>query len=213
MTANTSVTAPIILKSTGNIFVDNTFTTAGGPITVWSDSDDTAAGGILTATASRIVSNGGAVTLAGGTDVTTGYAKATTAITSTANAAYSGIRMLGRISADAGEVVIRGQDSANIGGTGHNSGIEIEKTSLTTTTTGDITLDGKTAAGSTGSGNHFGTLIGWGGAAVTGTTNMIKSTAGNITIKGDSSTLNTSVSYGMSRCDHGRRNRCKQFAG
>ncbi|MEN9962750.1 MAG: hypothetical protein RIS66_1163, partial [Actinomycetota bacterium] len=197
MTANTAVTAPIILKATGNIFVDHSFITAGGPITVWSDSDDTAAGGIVTANASRIVSNGGDVTLAGGADVTTGYAKATTSITSAANAAYSGIRMLGRISADAGDVVLRGQDSANVGGTGHNSGIEIEKYSLITTTTGDITIDGKTAGGSTGSGNHFGTLIGWGGTAGTGT-NLISSTSGNINIRGDASGLNTSVSYGMS---------------
>ena len=138
MTANTSALAPITLKSTGNILLGNNLTSAGGPILLWADSDNANYGGILTAAASTITSNGGAVTLSGGVDVTTGYAKATNLITSTNNTAYSGIRMLGKIVSGAGKVVIRGQDNPTIGSTSHNSGIEIEKTAAITTTSGGV---------------------------------------------------------------------------
>ncbi|MCX8529256.1 MAG: hypothetical protein ORN27_04220, partial [Rhodoluna sp.] len=197
VTANTSTTAPIVLKATGGVYVNSNLTSAGGPITVWSDSDDVAYGGIFVASATRITSNGGAVTLAGGADVTTGYAKATTGITTTSSAGYSGIRMNGRISADAGDVTIRGQENSTIGNGNYNAGIELEKSALITTTTGKITLDGKTANGFTGAGNRFGVIIGNAGTEVVGTTNIIKSTTGAISIKGDGSALNANTSYGI----------------
>jgi filamentous hemagglutinin len=197
MTANTSATAPIVLKATGNVLLSDSLTSAGGPITLWSDSDDVAYGGILTTSASRIVSNGGAVTLAGGADVTTGFAKATATVTSAAGVGYSGVRLTGRITAGDGDVVIRGQDNPTISNSNYVAGVEIEKSSLISTTKGDITIVGKNGNAATGTSNHWGTIVGNRGTEVVGTTNIISSTEGNISITGDATALSHTRSYGL----------------
>ena len=197
MTANTSTTAPIVLSATTNVILNYNLTTNGGRVTLGADSDDLNGGGILTDSASQIISKGGAVTLGGGVDPTVGYAKARALITSVNNAGYSGVRLMGRISADAGDVNVRGIENSTLGNGNYNAGIEFEKSALISTTTGNITLDGKTSNGQTGTGTRFGVIISWAGTEVVGTTNKIQTTSGNINIKGDASTLNNANSYGV----------------
>jgi len=166
---------------------------------LWSDSDSVNEGGILIASGVSINSSGGNVTLGGGdgSSVPTGYAKATASINSSANGAYSGIRLIGSISSGAGNVVLRGQDSARVGITSHNTGIEIEKPAKVTSTTGSIEIEGSLVSGTmTGTGNHIGLLIGWGGTASTGT-NKISSTSGDITIRGLAAPFSNSKAYGL----------------
>ncbi|MFM6939574.1 MAG: beta strand repeat-containing protein, partial [Rhodoluna sp.] len=196
MSANTSTTAPIKLSATGNVLLGSSLTTAGGPVTVGSDSDDVAQGGIRTAIGTTITSNGGNVVLGGGVDPAVGFAKATGQIYSTANAAYSGVRLMGAISSGTGNVSVRGQDSALVGISSHNTGIEAEKTASIKSTTGNILIEGKLSTGVTGAGNHLGVVLGWGGVESTGT-NVYSTTTGSITIKGSASTLNSTVGYGV----------------
>ena len=80
MTANTSLTAPILLKATGSVTVaaSKTVTSAGGPITFWTRSaalnSASTQGYVLIGNSTIVTSNGGAITLAGSssTDATTG---------------------------------------------------------------------------------------------------------------------------------------------
>jgi hypothetical protein len=74
LTANTSAIAPVLLKATANILVNNALQSNGGPVTLWADSDELAQGGILMDAGSSIVSNGGDVTLGGGNGATAALA-------------------------------------------------------------------------------------------------------------------------------------------
>ncbi|MSZ17107.1 MAG: hypothetical protein F2615_02465, partial [Actinobacteria bacterium] len=206
VTAGANITATgagnaIVLKSKSNILTSANVTlqSNAGPITLWSDSDSVNEGGILITSGVSINSTGGNITLGGGggSSIPTGYAKATSSINSASNGAYSGIRLIGSISSGAGNVVLRGQDSARVGSTSHNTGIEIEKPGKVTSTTGSIEIEGSLVTGTmTGTGNHIGLLVGWGGTASTGT-NKISSTSGDITIRGLASPFSSSKAYGL----------------
>jgi hypothetical protein len=193
------VPGEILVKAGQDILTTGSLTTSGGAITLWSDSDNVNEGGILVGSGAAINSNGGDVTLGGGNGATAadGYAKATANINSASNSAYSGIRLIGSISAGAGDVVLRGQDSSKVGTTSHNSGIEIEKPASISTTSGNIDVEGTLVSGTmTSTGNHIGLLIGWGGTASTGT-NIISSTSGDISLKGFASPLSNAKAFGL----------------
>ena len=195
--ANTSTTAPLVLKSTGSILVNNNLTSTGGPITLWSDSDATADGAIQTATAATVNSNGGNITLSGGTDLATGYAKASTAVLSgAAGTGYVAVHVMGAINAGGGDITLRGQDNTAIGGGGYTAAVELEKSGSLKTTTGNINIEGILGNALTGAGNRDGVVVGYAGTATTGS-NVVSTTTGSISIKGSAASLNNALGYGV----------------
>jgi len=68
--ANLTNSGDLVLKASGNVAIGNSvsLTTAGGSITLWSDSDSNSSGRITTGTSVSLTSSGGAITLAGGAD-------------------------------------------------------------------------------------------------------------------------------------------------
>jgi uncharacterized repeat protein (TIGR02543 family) len=68
--ANLTNSGNLVLKASGNVAIASSVsvTTAGGSITLWSDSDSNSSGRITTGTSVSLSSSGGAITLAGGAD-------------------------------------------------------------------------------------------------------------------------------------------------
>ncbi len=67
----------ILFKGTGfiNHASSKTMTTNGGDVTYWADSDGNGSGYVQTGSSTAITSAGGAITLGGGTNIATGYAR------------------------------------------------------------------------------------------------------------------------------------------
>jgi hypothetical protein len=105
----------VLLKGTGNIIqaASKTITTAGGDVTLWADSDASNGGYILTGGGSNsgITTGGGNITLGGGTNLTTGYAKATAVVDATGRY-VSGVHLRDgtTINSGGGNIVMRGQN-------------------------------------------------------------------------------------------------------
>jgi filamentous hemagglutinin family protein len=125
--------ATLTLKADKDITLTNSTlsaTTGELNVTLWSDADNGGAGAI-TLTNSSITSNGGDITLGGGTDPTTDDAVGTTN--------YGVDLNNGDISAGAGNISLRGRGEA---AGSDNSGVYVHNGSVLQTTTGDITLTG-----------------------------------------------------------------------
>jgi hypothetical protein len=182
LNANLSVTGAsktLTLKSTGNIIQGaSTVSTNGGAALYWSDTDAATArgGGIKLASTSSVTTGGGALTLSGGTDYTTSWAKGTT------NTGEAGVWLAGTITSGAGNIVIRGEEAASPSTT--REGVLFDVASVTTTTTGTITVNGRVDSTSTDTGNnHYGVYIGNGQASSLA---YISTGSGDISILGDS---------------------------
>jgi hypothetical protein len=74
---STGTAQGILLKSTGNISLESgkRVTTNGGSVTLWGDSDGNGSGYTQLFTNAAITSGGGAITMGGGLDIATGYAR------------------------------------------------------------------------------------------------------------------------------------------
>ncbi|MFY7886853.1 MAG: hypothetical protein ACOVOV_18620, partial [Dolichospermum sp.] len=117
----------LTFKAAGNILQNSgaKVSTNVGNITYWSDSDDNGQGAIVVGTSSanggeEIISNGGNITLSGGQDVTTGYAKAAVGFLPWAAKPYGGVSIF-HANIDAkganntgGNVTIRGSISNSL---------------------------------------------------------------------------------------------------
>ena len=175
--------AAILAKATGNITGASNLvlTTNAGALTLWSDSDASGAGYILlndsstldtrrlsdrTSSFTNTATGGGAITLSGGADVTTGYAVS-------ANTANRGGIDFGDQQADSnnnntiysggGAVVMRGETTSG----SSMMGINWVNGGTLNAGTGTIALTGLSASGSSGHGMELGS---WHG---TGTVTMV----------------------------------------
>jgi hypothetical protein len=162
LSANVSVTGSgksATFKSSANVVLGAySVQTNAGAITFWSDSDgETTAnrgGGIRAVAGSTISSSGGAIMLSGGVanaaNLGTSWAKGTT------TTGEAGIWLSGTISSGAGALTIRGEEAAVT--TSTKMGVLLDKTSNTSSTTGNINIDGKVDAANTNTAdNHYGT--------------------------------------------------------
>lgn len=115
-------------------------------VLLWSDTDASGEGGIHIQTGAIINSNGGNITLSGGTDYTNGFTVGSTAIDRTdMNGLYgdgAGILMQGTILSGGGHITLRGRaDSASTPVS--SAGIHITQTGLLSSESGNINLVGQ----------------------------------------------------------------------
>jgi hypothetical protein len=195
---STGATKKITLKATAAVIASNNITTSGGAITLWSDSDNANDGAIRVDGA--LSSSGGNITLSGGTDLATGYAKGDANVlrtlisgSNTVNG-YVGVLIYGSLNSGAGNILIRGQDSSSkftSSGTNlsdYQTGVEMIRGSAITATTGSVTIYGNVASNQTDiTVWHCGTLLGYVGS---GAAISITTTTGAINITGDTANSN-----------------------
>jgi hypothetical protein len=180
-TLSTSGSA-LTLKATGNVLTDAnaTLQTNAGNITLWSDTDAATArgGGIKTGAGSSMTSTGGAISLSGGTDNTTSWAKGTSM------SGDAGVYLGGAINAGAGTIIIRGEEGATTTGSADRAGVYVDKAaSITASGAGTVTIDGKVDATNSNTANyHYGV---WLGNADSANLAMVTTASGAISIKGD----------------------------
>jgi hypothetical protein len=172
------------LKSSGNIILGAyTVQTNAGAITFWSDIDAATSrgGGIKAAAGSTITSGGGDIMLSGGT--ATASALATTWAKGTAATGEIGVWLAGAISSSGGAITIRGEEATTT--TTTKMGVLFDKTSSTSSTTGNLNIDGKVDATNANiADNHYGVWFGNNDALVLAS---VSSTTGSIYVKGDAS--------------------------
>lgn len=119
----TSATGNVLLKATGNINLNSgrSITTGGsGTVTLWGDSDANGSGYVQLLTNAAITTANGAITLGGGSNILTGYAR--------------------------GEATRDTESEASA--TLHIAGVHMRSGVTLTSSTGDITLRGQNAGGS-----------------------------------------------------------------
>ena len=181
----------ITLKATADILHNSgAITTQAGSVTFWSDSDATSGGGIQTGRGTSINTNGGALTMSGGTNTSTGYAKGT------ANSSHRGVNMQGSISTGAGNIILRGEDAATEGAAGGNwgAGVLLNDDASIATTSGTVTITGLTNSDNTSySHRHAGVMIGF---SYFGGVNQTSYADATITTGSGSISLNGSVASG-----------------
>jgi hypothetical protein len=187
-----------MLKGRGNISLASgkSITTNGGAVTFWADSDGNGTGYVQMLANSSVSSGGAAITLGGGTDITTGYAIGEATRDTVTDPTYtyyiSGVNLQSgtSLTSGGGDITLRGQNVASsasamafgvmAGGTTINSG------------TGKIAITGK----ATGSGT-----VNAQGVSVFGSGFTLRSantTAQAISIVGDASAVTAgSASLGI----------------
>jgi hypothetical protein len=114
----TGAAGDVLLKATGNVSISasKTITTSTGDVVLWADSDDQGDGYVLMGASSEIQSSGGDVTLGGGADISTGYAKgAATQDTEAYNLYISGVHLRNgtSINSGGGNITLRGQNAGD----------------------------------------------------------------------------------------------------
>ncbi len=185
--------AAILAKASGAISqaVSVAVTTSGGSVTYWADSDNNGTGSILLAAGTStdntsITTNGGAITLGGGTDPLTGYAKGDNTLGTTQFgvnlAGYSklnagtgaislrglttgtvsdygiGVRLINNTSLIGGNISLTGIGSANAGSYGSNWGVSMELNSAITAS-GTLSITGTGGGANSTGGNNHGVLL------------------------------------------------------
>lgn len=169
----------ILLKAAGHISLadSKSVTTNGGDVVLWADTDANG-GSIFVNTGASIASNGGNVTLSGGLDYTTGYAKGTSFTD------WSGVRLDGSINSGAGLVLLRGEmgNIPNGQNTLSPGGVFIVPSGSITATSGNITLAGYVSS-NVGTGNALRAIRLGDGIASVGQAS-ISTTSGNISLTG-----------------------------
>ncbi len=145
--------ASLTIKTTANIIFDNgsSIASSGGRLTtlLWSNTN-AAGGGIWVKDGAFINSNGGDITLSGGADYLTGYAKGTSTITrapfgpqNLTNGTRAGILLEGDLDSSGGNVVLRGELEAIAAHESIDSaGVYVTQTGSIHADAGDVTLSG-----------------------------------------------------------------------
>jgi hypothetical protein len=118
LTTTGGASGDVLLKATSNIIEASAkvITTAGGDVTLWADSDNNGAGYIYISggTNSGITSGGGAISLGGGADLSTGYARGADELDGVVAAVKrGGIQLCASsvLQSGGGNITLRGQNS------------------------------------------------------------------------------------------------------
>jgi uncharacterized repeat protein (TIGR02543 family) len=98
----------LTLRARGDIQVGNVNLLTQGELNFFSDSDGNGSGSIVTGASSIINSRGGRIMISGGTDPNTGYAAGSLI------SQWSGVRLLGQINSEGGDIVIRGRSGGSV---------------------------------------------------------------------------------------------------
>jgi hypothetical protein len=207
-------TGNMLLKGTADVISSGALsaTDSGSWLKMWSDSDNSGAGGGAVWAQSTVTTNGGDIVISGGTDPLTGFARASGSTTD-----YLGTNLYGQITSAGGNITIRGEGTSNTVGS-YRGGIYIA--TGVNSGAGSIDVYGKIATALTDTSQlYFGVLVGNNGTRgtlqsttgainVTGTVNgsnysnhrgmvlwpaTITSTSGNITLTGTGSNAGTST--------------------
>ena len=188
---NSTYVNDLTLKATGNIIQENgvLVTTAGGNVTYWSDSDDNGIGAIQLKNSGiiggSVTTNGGNITMGGGTDPLLDFAMANNTTTLIDSQPYGGVWFrYASLNAGGGNIIINGSNGSLVAST---RGIYSTETTIQTSGTGTITLNGD-GGSSTGATNPWGISTG---------TTTIQSESGNIFIYGISNATNAGNERGM----------------
>ncbi len=116
---STASNADILVKATTNINQASsvTVTTAAGAVSYWADSDNNSTGYVQLKSSSSISTNGGAISLGGGSDLTTDFAFGTTSETCSEdpNLYISGVHIQAavQLNSGGGHISLRGQSATN----------------------------------------------------------------------------------------------------
>ena len=121
LNANISTTnsSAILVKAKSNINQASSVvvSTSGGSVSYWADSDDNSTGYVQLKSSSSISTNGGAISLGGGSDLTTDFAFGTTAelCSEVSNLYIAGIHMQtgSQLNSGGGHISVRGQNASN----------------------------------------------------------------------------------------------------
>lgn len=181
LTNATNADASLTIKTTAGIVLgaNSGISSATGKLNtiLWVDTDGNG-GGIFVNSGASISSNDGDVTLSGGTDYTTGYARGTLATN------WSGVRLDGSITSGSGSVLLRGQigDIPANQNTLSPGGVFIVPSGSITATSGNITLAGYVSS-NVGTGNALRAIRLGDGIASVGQAS-ITTTSGNISLTG-----------------------------
>jgi filamentous hemagglutinin family protein len=193
--------AAILAKASGSITqaASMAVSTTGGNVTYWADSDNNGSGNILLSAGTStnntsITTSGGAITLGGGTDPLTGYAKG--ANTTGADSFGVNLAGYGKLNAGTGTISLRGSTAETAG----NYGIGVRLINSSSLIGGDISLTGIGSANTGSFANNWGvsmelasTITASGTLAITGTGGGGNSTGGsNLGIYLTGSTLTSS---------------------
>lgn len=196
----TNADASLTIKTTANIIFESNgaivSTTGRLNTLLWSDSDAAFGGGIHVKSGANISSNGGSVTLSGGNDFNTGYAKGTAGIVRTpfgpgnnlTFGIWSGILLEGEINSNGGNVTLRGEAGAipngPQGGGYSLSGIYVAQTGLVSSGAGNISVFGNVSS-DVGS-NHIirAITMGDGAGTVSGNKARLNTYTGSVTMTG-----------------------------
>ncbi len=194
LTVSTSTTGGIMLKGRQDVWMNggasaaarNTMQTNGGPITMWSNSDFSGTGAILLGNFTRLLSNGGAITMAGSASASetspTGYARNNaTVFPNGVELGTSNVASNVEINSSGGDITIRGYSNSNVNLT---MGVKGWAGNTITAGTGSITVDGQ-VDGATGAITLHGTEFGFNGGATTSITST-KTSGTAISISGNS---------------------------
>ena len=180
------LTNPVRLYSLASAAARNTMQTNGGPITMWSNSDFSGTGAILLGNFTRLLSNGGAITMAGSASASetspTGYARNNaTVFPNGVELGTSNVASNVEINSSGGDITIRGYSNSNVNLT---MGVKGWAGNTITAGTGSITVDGQ-VDGATGAITLHGTEFGFNGGATTSITST-KTSGTAISISGNS---------------------------
>jgi hypothetical protein len=178
-----SINDPLTLKTADNIITASGSSLTGSPeanasMVFWADADGNNGGAIFIQTGTSINSNGGNVTLSGGIDYNSGYARGTSVTN------WSGVRLDGNIQSGTGTVSLRGEIGAIPSNQNQLSpgGIFLFPPGSITTTSGNITLSGYVST-NVGTGNALRAIRMGDGITSNGQASLI-TTSGNIMITG-----------------------------
>jgi hypothetical protein len=174
----------LIFKARGNILqtIGANITTNGGDVTYWSDSDASAQGAICIGNATgstSVITNGGAITLSGGANITTGFAASSVGFLPWAAKPYAGISVFNAtLNAQGGNIIVRGRLNSQLSASLSARAVLCSTSTVKTSGSGTIAFIGNV-------GDFMGTNP-WG--IVIESTSIIETDSGAITMNGTGNT-------------------------
>jgi filamentous hemagglutinin family protein len=185
----TTGSGALTLSAFGSIFVNSGITLQGGDLTLRANNTGAADGstgtGIVRITA-PIATNGGNVTIGGGTGTITAGSGFAVGLVTADNSLNDGVRITSSVNAGGGNIIINGRGGNNAG-LASNHGIAIDLAAGQVTTSGNVTLHG--IGGASGTSDNYGVRISNTGSLVV--------TGGNVTINATGGEAAGGRNYGM----------------